>query len=179
MPPLEELTAALLAYRDDEVFQAELAGELQHYSGRPTPAVPRRTATASTWASTVLLKREDLNHLGAHKLNNCLGQALLAKRMGKKKIIAETGAGQHGVATAAVAARLGLACDIYMGEEDMRRQKPERDPHPADGRPRGAGHQRRQDPDRGGGRGHRRLGGRGRHGLLPAGFGRWARIPIR
>ena len=121
--PLEELTAGFLKYRDDEVFQAELARELQHYSGRPTPLYHAQRYSEHL-GFQLLLKREDLNHLGAHKLNNCLGQALLARRMGKTKIIAETGAGQHGVATAAVAARLGLACDIYMGEEDMRRQRP-------------------------------------------------------
>ncbi len=121
--PLEELTEAFLRHRDDEIFKQELAREYLHYSGRPTPLYHAERLSEYLGA-TVLLKREDLNHLGAHKLNNCLGQALLARRMGKKKIIAETGAGQHGVATAAVAARLGLACDIYMGEEDMRRQHP-------------------------------------------------------
>ena len=120
--PLEELTQAFLKYRNDEVFEAELAREYHDYSGRPTPLYHAERLSEYLGA-TVLLKREDLNHLGAHKLNNCLGQALLARRMGKKKLIAETGAGQHGVATAAVAARLGLACDIYMGEEDMRRQQ--------------------------------------------------------
>ncbi len=121
--PLEELTEAFLKYRNDEVFEAELAREYLDYSGRPTPLYHAERLSEFLGA-TVLLKREDLNHLGAHKLNNCLGQALLARRMGKKKLIAETGAGQHGVATAAVAARLGLECDIYMGEEDMRRQQP-------------------------------------------------------
>ena len=123
VPPLEDLTAAFLKYRDDAGFQAELTREYIHYSGRPTPLYHAENLSAHLGCQ-VLLKREDLNHLGAHKLNNCLGQALLAKRMGKKKLIAETGAGQHGVATAAVAARLGLDCDIYMGEEDMRRQLP-------------------------------------------------------
>ena len=123
VPPLEELTAAFRRYRDDPEFKAELAREYVTYSGRPTPLYHAERLSAHLGA-TVLLKREDLNHLGAHKLNNCLGQALLARRMGKRKIIAETGAGQHGVATAAVAARLGLACDVYMGEEDMRRQSP-------------------------------------------------------
>jgi len=121
--PLEELTAAFKRYRDDEEFCQELAREYLTYSGRPTPLYHAERLSEHLGA-TILLKREDLNHLGAHKLNNCLGQALLAKRMGKKKLIAETGAGQHGVATAAVAARLGLACDVYMGEEDMRRQSP-------------------------------------------------------
>ena len=121
--PLEELTNAFFKYRNDEVFEAELAREYLHYSGRPTPLY-HADRLSEYLGATILLKREDLNHLGAHKLNNCLGQALLARRMGKTKLIAETGAGQHGVATAAVAARLGLECDIYMGEEDMRRQQP-------------------------------------------------------
>lgn len=123
VPPLEELTSAFRRYRDDAEFVAELAREYLTYAGRPTPLYHAERLSAHLGA-TVLLKREDLLHLGAHKLNNCLGQALLARRMGKQKLIAETGAGQHGVATAAVAARLGLACDIYMGEEDMRRQSP-------------------------------------------------------
>ncbi|MCB1182915.1 tryptophan synthase subunit beta [bacterium] len=121
--PLEELTAAFRRFSADPDFVAELDREFRTYSGRPTPLYHAERLSAHLGA-TVLLKREDLNHLGAHKLNNCLGQALLARHMGKKKIIAETGAGQHGVATAAVAARLGLECDVYMGEEDMRRQKP-------------------------------------------------------
>jgi tryptophan synthase beta chain len=123
VPPLEELTTAFRRFSDDPDFVAELEREYRTYSGRPTPVYHAERLSAHLGA-TVLLKREDLNHLGAHKLNNCLGQALLARHMGKQKIIAETGAGQHGVATAAVAARLGLACDVYMGEEDMRRQKP-------------------------------------------------------
>ena len=121
--PLQELTEAFLAVQHDEVFQAELGAELRDYSGRPTPLYHARRLSDHI-GCTILLKREDLNHLGAHKLNNCLGQALLARRMGKTKIIAETGAGQHGTATAAVAARLGLQCEIHMGAEDMRRQRP-------------------------------------------------------
>lgn len=123
IPPLEELTAAFHRFKDDQEFQAELTREYLTYSGRPTPLYHAERLSGHL-GFQVLLKREDLNHLGAHKLNNCLGQALLARRMGKKKLIAETGAGQHGVATAAVAARLGLECDVYMGEEDMRRQQP-------------------------------------------------------
>ncbi len=122
-PPLQALTDAFLDASRDAAFQEELAQELQHYGGRPTPLYHAARLSAHIGAR-VLLKREDLNHLGAHKLNNCLGQALLALRMGKTKLIAETGAGQHGVATAAVAARFGLACEIYMGAEDMRRQAP-------------------------------------------------------
>jgi tryptophan synthase beta chain len=123
LPPLEELTGAFLRFKADPEFQAELAREYLTYGGRPTP-IYHAERLSEHLGFQVILKREDLNHLGAHKLNNCLGQALLARRMGKKKLIAETGAGQHGTATAAVAARLGLECDIYMGEEDMRRQEP-------------------------------------------------------
>ncbi len=121
--PLQELTEAFFRYSDDQEFLRELENEYVSYSGRPTPIYLAERLSAHL-GFQVILKREDLNHLGAHKLNNCLGQALLARRMGKTKLIAETGAGQHGVATAAVAARLGLECDIYMGEEDMRRQQP-------------------------------------------------------
>jgi tryptophan synthase beta chain len=121
--PLQALEDAFLDLRDDPGFLAEFEGQLSTYSGRPTPLYHAERLSAHT-GCTVLLKREDLNHLGAHKLNNCLGQALLARRMGKRRIIAETGAGQHGTATAAVAARLGLECTIYMGAEDMRRQRP-------------------------------------------------------
>lgn len=121
--PLEALTEAFMRFKDDEDFKAERAKEYLTYSGRPTPIYFAERLSRHL-GFKVILKREDLNHLGAHKLNNCLGQALLARRMGKKKLIAETGAGQHGVATAAVAARLGMECDVYMGEEDMRRQEP-------------------------------------------------------
>ena len=123
VPPLQALTEAFLRYRDDAAFREELAAEFLHYGGRPTPLY-HAVRLSEHVGARVLLKREDLNHLGAHKLNNCLGQALLAMRMGKTRLIAETGAGQHGVATAAVAARFGLDCDIYMGAEDMRRQAP-------------------------------------------------------
>jgi len=120
-PALAELTAAYRAARDDPAFRAELVAALASYSGRPTPLDHAARLSARVGA-TVLLKREDLNHTGAHKLNNTLGQILLALRMGKRRVIAETGAGQHGVATAAVAARYGLACEVFMGEEDIRRQ---------------------------------------------------------
>lgn len=121
-PALLELEAA---YRDalaDPAFQRELNESLVLYSGRPTPLYPARRISEMVGAE-VLLKREDLNHTGAHKLNNTLGQILLAKRMGKTRIIAETGAGQHGVGTACVAAKLGMRCEIHMGEEDIRRQR--------------------------------------------------------
>ena len=119
---LDELSALYAQARDDPAFQAELADDLAFYSGRPTPLYHARGLSAHLGQPEIYLKREDLNHTGAHKINNCLGQALLAKRMGKPRVIAETGAGQHGVATATVAARLGLECQVYMGEEDIARQ---------------------------------------------------------
>jgi tryptophan synthase beta chain len=119
--PIEELTAGYFAARQDPAFQEELARLLTHYVGRPTPLYEARRLAAGTRVR-VFLKREDLTHTGAHKINNSLGQALLAKRMGKTRVVAETGAGQHGVATAAACALLGLECVVYMGAEDMRRQ---------------------------------------------------------
>ena len=119
--PIEELTAGYLAARQDRVFREELARLLKHYVGRPTPLYEARRLAEGTKAR-VFLKREDLTHTGAHKINNALGQALLARRMGKTRVVAETGAGQHGVATATACALLGLECDVYMGAEDMRRQ---------------------------------------------------------
>lgn len=123
MPALTELEQGYkdIACTDD--FQHELYDLYKHYSGRPTPVYDARRLTEFAGGARLLLKREDLNHTGSHKLNNCLGQALLAKKMGKPNVIAETGAGQHGVATATVSALLGLNCKIYMGEEDMRRQE--------------------------------------------------------
>jgi len=122
--PVEELEQAYLAARNDPEFLAEFDRLLAHYVGRPTPIYEARRLRASLAepAARIFLKREDLAHTGAHKINNALGQALLAKRMGKRRIVAETGAGQHGVATATVAALLGLACEVYMGAEDMERQ---------------------------------------------------------
>jgi len=122
VPALDELEGALASALADPAFQAELDSFLTHYVGRPSPLTEAPRLSAHVGAQ-VWLKREDLNHTGAHKINNALAQALLAKRMGKKRIIAETGAGQHGVATATVCARLGLECVVYMGEEDMRRQQ--------------------------------------------------------
>jgi tryptophan synthase beta chain len=122
MAPLDELEAAYFAAREDPAFRAELDELLTKYAGRPTPLTPARRLSAKLGGARIYLKREDLLHTGAHKINNCLGQILLARRMGKKRIIAETGAGQHGVATATVAALFGLECVVYMGEEDMRRQ---------------------------------------------------------
>src|SRR5688572_23232285 len=122
MAPLEELAAAYQAARADPTFQNELDELLRDYAGRPTPLFEARRLTQSACGARIFLKREDLLHTGAHKINNTLGQVLLARRMGKRRIIAETGAGQHGVATATVCALFGLECVVYMGAEDMSRQ---------------------------------------------------------
>jgi tryptophan synthase beta chain len=123
IPALDELEAAWLEARDDPAFQLELATLLRDYVGRPSPLYPARRLSEAA-GRQLYLKREDLLHTGAHKINNALGQVLLAKRMGKTRIIAETGAGQHGVATATACALLDIECVVYMGTEDMRRQKP-------------------------------------------------------
>lgn len=122
-PALDAIAAAYLQYKDDPEFRNELAGLLKDYDGRETPLYYAESFTKYLGGAKVYLKREDLNHLGAHKMNNVLGQILLAQRMGKKRIIAETGAGQHGVATAAAAARFGMECEIFMGALDCERQK--------------------------------------------------------
>ncbi len=124
MPLLLSLEEAYAAAKLDPEFHAELSGLLEHYAGRESPLYFAERLTAHLGGAKVYLKREDLNHTGAHKINNTLGQILLARRMGKTRIIAETGAGSHGVATATVAARFGLPCTVYMGEVDMERQKP-------------------------------------------------------
>ena len=124
MFPLQELEQAYIHYKDDSDFIAEYEEDLHHYVGRPSPLYLARRWSEALAGAQIYLKREDLNHTGAHKINSALGQALLAKRMNKKRIIAETGAGQHGVATATVAARLGMECVVYMGSEDIERQKP-------------------------------------------------------
>lgn len=123
MAPLEELEQAYEEARHDPNFQQELDELLRNYAGRPTPLYYAKRLSDYLGGAKIYLKREDLLHTGAHKINNCLGQALLARRMGKKRLIAETGAGQHGVATATVAALFGMECTIYMGEEDMQRQR--------------------------------------------------------
>jgi tryptophan synthase beta chain len=123
IPALDEITAAYAAAREDAAFQAELIGLLKDFVGRPT-ALTFAARLSQRVGRPVWLKREDLCHTGAHKINNAIGQALLARRLGKKRIIAETGAGQHGVATATACALLGLECRVYMGVEDMRRQQP-------------------------------------------------------
>ena len=122
MAPLQEVAAAYEEARRDAGFQSELREMLRDYVGRPTPIYRCRRLTEHCDGARILLKREDLCHTGSHKLNNALGQALLARRMGRAKLMAETGAGQHGVATATVAALFGMECDVYMGEEDVRRQ---------------------------------------------------------
>jgi tryptophan synthase beta subunit len=124
MAALQELEQAYRRLRHDTTFRGELAGLLKHYAGRPTPLYYAMSLTRQYGGAEMYLKREDLAHTGAHKINNALGQALLAQRLGKRRIVAETGAGQHGVATATVCAMLGLQCVVYMGEEDMRRQSP-------------------------------------------------------
>lgn len=123
MTPLEELEAAYTSARKDTAFHIELRDLLENYAGRPTALYYAKRLTEELGGARIYIKREDLLHTGAHKINNCLGQILLAKRMGKERIIAETGAGQHGVATATVCALFGLQCVVYMGEEDMRRQR--------------------------------------------------------
>jgi tryptophan synthase beta chain len=119
IPVVSELIKAYHSIKDDKEFWSEFNRYCRDYIGRPTPLYPAEKLTAHCGGAQIFLKREDLAHTGAHKINNALGQGLLAKRMGKKRVIAETGAGQHGVATAAMCARLGLECVIYMGEEDM------------------------------------------------------------
>jgi tryptophan synthase beta chain len=124
MPALLALEEAYAWISESSEFRAELENELRHYAGRPTPLYHAARLSEKMGGAQIFLKREDLAHTGAHKINNVLGQGLLAKRMGKPRVIAETGAGQHGVATAAVCAKLGLECVVYMGEEDVRRQAP-------------------------------------------------------
>src|SRR5690349_3763559 len=119
---LDELRAAYAAARQDPQFEAEFRSELKHYVGRPSPIYFAKRLTELCGGAQIFIKREDLNHTGAHKINNTIGQALLARRMGKPRVIAETGAGMHGVATATVAARYGMQCVVYMGVEDVRRQ---------------------------------------------------------
>ena len=124
IPAVAELAEQYLRYQNDAEFKAELAYELKHYVGRPSPIYHAKRLSEHMGGAQIYLKREDLNHTGAHKINSAMGQALLAKRMGKKRVIAETGAGMHGVATATVAARFGMECIVYMGAEDIQRQAP-------------------------------------------------------
>src|SRR5256885_5679355 len=124
MPLILDLERAYTAAKNDPAFRAQMDGYLKHYVGRPSPLYFAERLTHHLGGAKIYFKREDLNHTGAHKINNCIGQVLLARKMGKTRIIAETGAGQHGVATATVAARFGLPCVVYMGEVDMERQRP-------------------------------------------------------
>ena len=121
---LDEITAEYLKIKDDDEFKKEMAYYAKHYIGRPSPIYYAEALTKKSGGAKIYFKREDLNHTGAHKINHCIGEALLAKRMGKKKLIAETGAGQHGVALATAAALVGLECDIYMGEVDIAKEHP-------------------------------------------------------
>ena len=162
MPALAELELAWSSARDDPASGPSSPALLRDYVGRPSPLylAPRLSEAAG---HPIYLKREDLNHTGAHKINNALGQALLAKRMGKPRIIAETGAGQHGVASATACALLDLECVVYMGTEDMRRQKPNVERMGLLGRARRAGRGRRADAQGGGLGGDPRLGRERRH----------------
>src|ERR671924_1225729 len=121
---LEELRLAYERARQDPTFDAEFRSELKHYVGRPSPIYFAKRLTERCGGAQIYIKREDLNHTGAHKVNNTIGQALLARNMGKKRVIAETGAGQHGVATATVAALFGMQCEVFMGSDDVVRQAP-------------------------------------------------------
>ena len=179
MAPLEELEAAYLEARSDPAFQAELNDLLRNYAGRPTPLYFARRLTEHLGGARIYIKREDLLHTGAHKINNTLGQGLLARRMGKRRIIAETGAGQHGVATATVCARLGLDCVVYMGEEDMRRQRLNVFRMRLLGAqvvPVSTGSRTLKDAIN---EAHARLGDQRRHALTICWDRRWGRIPIR
>ncbi len=142
---LEELKEAYAAAQRDPQFVAEFEYDLKHYVGRPSPVYHAKRWSDILGGAQIYLKREDLNHTGAHKINNCIGQALLARRMGKPRVIAETGAGQHGVATATVAARYGMECVVYMGSEDVSAAGAERLSHEAARRHRGAGRERFAD----------------------------------
>ena len=176
--PLDELTAAFTEARQDPGFQRELSGLLAEFSGRPTPLYFAERLSEYAGGARILLKREDLGHTGSHKINNALGQVLLARRMGKRRIIAETGAGQHGVATATVCARFGLECVVYMGAEDMRRQALNvfrMRLMGAEVRGVEAGSKTLEGCHQ---RGAARLGHQRARHLLPAGLGARARIPI-
>ena len=174
MAPVEELEKAYSAARNDPAFQSELDTLAQGLRGRPTPLFHAQRLSERLGGAQIYLKREDLLHTGAHKINNCLGQGLLAKRMGKTRLVAETGAGQHGVATATIAALLGMECVVYMGEEDMARQAP----NVFRMRMLGtkvvgvsSGNQNAEGRDQ---RGHARLGHERPQHALPDGVGAWA-----
>ena len=164
IPALDELDAGWRAAQQDESFRTELDALLATYAGRPTPLT---LAERFAPGKRIYLKREDLLHTGAHKLNNALGQAVLARRLGKHRIVAETGAGQHGVATATVCARFGLECVVYMGEEDMRRQQPNVERMRLMGAEVRAGRLRHEDAEGGDERGDPRLDRERRDDALP------------
>ena len=155
---LDELQANYARLKADPALQAEFDNDLAHYVGRPSPLYHAERWSRETAGAQIYLKREDLNHTGAHKINNTIGQALLAKYSGKTRIIAETGAGQHGVATATVCARLGLECHVYMGEKDVRPASAERLPHEVTGCHRAPGQLRFAYLERRYERGNARLG---------------------
>ena len=165
IPALDELTAAWAEAREDAAFRDRLALLRRDFIGRPTPLY-RAERLSERLGRTVYLKREDLAHTGAHKINNAVGQVLLAERMGKPRVIAETGAGQHGVATATACALLGLECTVYMGSEDIRRQAPNVERMALLGAEVVAGRGRRQDAEGSGQRGDPRLGRQRRHDPL-------------
>jgi tryptophan synthase beta chain len=135
------------SFKDDPAFLAEFHYELKHFVGRPSPVYHAARTSREMGGAQIYLKREDLNHTGAHKINNTIGQAMLAKRMGKPRVIAETGAGQHGVATATICARYGLECVVYMGSDGREAPEPQRLPHEPAGRDRGAGRVGQQDAE--------------------------------
>ena len=179
MAPLEELEQAYLAARHDPAFQRELTDLLHNYAGRPTPLYFAKRLTATLGGAQIYLKREDLLHTGAHKINNCLGQALLARRMGKKRIIAETGAGQHGVATATVCALFGLRMHRLHGRRGHAPAAPQRLPHAPAGRESGRRHQRQPHAEGRHQRSHARLGHQRRRPRITCSAPRSARILIR
>ena len=179
MAALQELEAAYAEARKDKSFRDEYHRLLEDFAGRPTPLFLAERLTKQLGGAKIYLKREDLLHTGAHKINNCIGQALLARRMGKHRIIAETGAGQHGVATATVCALFGMECVVYMGTEDMRRQelnvfRMRLLGAEVRGVESGLAHAERRHQ-----RSHARLGHERPHHALPAGQRTWARILIR
>ena len=176
---LDELREQYARYQHDPEFVAEFEDELAHYVGRPSPVYHARRWSEKAGGAQIWLKREDLNHTGAHKINNCIGQALLAKRLGKPRVIAETGAGQHGVAAATVAARFGMECVVYMGSEDMQAPGAERVPDEAARRDRRAGRIGLEDAEGRAERSDARLGHQRRDDVLHHRHGRRTASRIR
>jgi hypothetical protein len=184
---LDELRETYESLKDDPAFRAEFEYELKHYVGRPSPIFHARRLSEAAGGAQIYLKREDLNHTGAHKINNVIGQAMVAKHMGKPRVIAETGAGQHGVATATIAARLGMECVVYMGSEDVKRQAANVYRMKLLGADRCAGRMRLQDPQGRAERSDARLGDQRcehllhhRYGGRPASLSDdGARLPVR